>query len=112
MAMGGHPGAGTVEGIENVYVFRNRVIREERYKLFVGPDRQPEKLVDVIADPAEKNNLMDNPEYASVVARLLKAVGGMPTKDEDPKYERIDGYPAYKKAKKPSQVHKKTGKKK
>lgn len=51
LAMGSHPGLATASGIENVYWFRDRVIRQARYKLFVGTDRKPQKLVDVIKDP-------------------------------------------------------------
>ena len=50
LAMGSHPGVATDAGIENVYYFRDRVIRESRYKLFVGSDRKPEKLVDLEKD--------------------------------------------------------------
>jgi len=106
MAMGSHGGVSTDKGIENVYYFRDRVIREERYKLFVGIDRKPEKLVDVINDPAEEKNLIDNPEYASIVARLYKAVEAMPEMDNDPTYTRDPDYPVYKDDGKRSKFHK------
>ncbi len=72
----------------------------------MGIDRKPEKLVDVIQDPEEKNNLMGNPEYDAVVARLFKALDAMPSRDNDPKYTHDPDYPAYKKDGKRSQLHK------
>jgi len=106
MAMGSHAGVSTDLGIENIYYFRDRVIREERYKLFVGTDRKPEKLVDVINDPAEKMNLIDNPEYASIVARLYKPIEFMPETDNDPSYTVIPDYPVYRDNGKRSKLHK------
>ncbi|MCP4456086.1 MAG: sulfatase-like hydrolase/transferase [Planctomycetes bacterium] len=106
LAMGSHAGVSTNQGVENVYYFRDRVVREARYKLFVGIDRTPEKLVDVINDPAETKNLMDDPVYAAVVVRLFKAIDTMPSKDNDPQYTRDPDYPAYKRDGKRSQLHK------
>jgi len=106
LAMGSHGGVSTDKGIENVYYFRDRVVREERYKLFVGIDRKPVKLVDVINDPAEEKNLIDNPEYASIVKRLYKPIEAMPEMDNDPSYTRDPDYPVYKNDGKKSQIHK------
>lgn len=106
MAMGSHPAVGTDGGIENVYYFRDRVVRETRYKLFVGTDRKPVKLVDVINDPAEEVNLIDNPEYAPVVARLYKPIESMPEMDNDPSYTHDPEYPVYRNDGKRSKTHK------
>ena len=43
LAMGSHPAKLSDKGVENVYYFRDRVIRGTRYKLFIGTDRKPEK---------------------------------------------------------------------
>lgn len=106
MAMGSKPARLTDQGVENVHYFRDRVLRESRYKLFVGTDRQPEKLVDVIDDPEEKNNLLSNPEYAAVVKRLMKVVQAQPVQDHDPNYDRLPANSWDLKAKAKSQVHK------
>jgi arylsulfatase A-like enzyme len=95
LAMGSLPGLATTNGIENVYWFRDRVIRETRYKLFVGTDRKPQKLVDVIKDPGENTNLMNNPEYRPELERLSKVIGQLPEKDNNPIYTRIPDYPRY-----------------
>lgn len=95
LAMGGHPGVATDQGIENVYCFRDRVIRGVRYKLFVGTDRRPEKLVDLLNDPEEKVNLMGNPEYNSVFKQLAGVIGLLPNKDRDPLYTHRPDYPHF-----------------
>jgi arylsulfatase A-like enzyme len=107
LAMGCKPARLTDKGVENVYYFRDRVVREARYKLFVGTDRQPEKLVDLQKDPAEKNNLLGNPEYAPIVKRLLTAIKNQPTKDNDPIYDPLPANSWDKKPEHKSQVHKK-----
>lgn len=106
LAMGSHAGVSTDRGVENIYYFRDRVVREVRYKLFVAPDRRPERLVDVIEDPAETKDLMGDPAYGPVVVRLMKAIEAMPARDNDPKYRHDSEYPAYKKDGKRSQLHK------
>ena len=103
LAMGSHPGRSTDKGIENVYYFRDRVLRETRYKLFVGPDRKPVKLVDVIKDLDETTNLMGNAEYDDVFKRLVAAVEALPKHDNDPVYEAL---PSKSRGKYKSQVHK------
>lgn len=105
-AMGSKAGRLTDKGVENVYYFRDRVVRETRYKLFVGIDRQPEKLVDLSEDPAEENNLLDNPEYAPVVERLMQAIKDHPVQDNDPNYAPLPANDWDKKAGFISQIHK------
>jgi len=106
MAMGSRPARMTDQGVENVHYFRDRVLRESRYKLFVGTDRTPEKLVDVLADPEEKKNLLGNPEYAPVVKRLMKVIESQPLQDNDPSYDHLPANAWDRKAKVKSQLHK------
>lgn len=106
MAMGGGAGVASSEGVENRFYWRDRVVREKRYKLFVGPDREVEKLVDVINDPDEQTDLSANPELAGVLRKLKKAADAFPLQDNDPIYIPM---PANKWDRKPSvtpQVHK------
>lgn len=106
MAMGGHAGLATEKGIENVYYFRDRVFRDKRYKLFVGTDRKPEKLIDLANDPAEKVNLIGNPEYKDELDRLAALIEPLPEQDSDPKYERIPSNEWDKVSSYKPQVHK------
>lgn len=105
-AMGSKPGRLSDKGVENVFYFRDRVVREVRYKLFVGSDRQPEKLIDLQEDPEEKNNLLGNPEYAPVVKRLMLAIKDQPEQDNDPIYTPLPSNSWNKKPEYKSQIHK------
>ena len=106
MAMGSRPAKLTEKGVENVYYFRDRVIRDERYKLFVGVDRKVEKLVDLENDPEEQNDLKSNPEYKEVLDRLSAVMGTFPIQDNDPTYKILSANEWDKKANATSQVHK------
>ena len=78
----------TDEGIVNQHAFRDRVIRDQKYKLFIDINRKPVALVDVINDPEEKTNLLDSelPEAMLALETLKKALALFPEKDANPKY--------------------------
>jgi hypothetical protein len=88
MSMGG--GAATLRDgrVAPKLDYDDRVIRDKRFKLWIGTDRQPEKLFDMIADPWEENNLLDSTEPDVVAARKkLEAVAAtFPEKDGWPRY--------------------------
>ena len=106
MAMGGQPGVATEAGIENVFRFRDRVIRDKQFKLFIDSRRTPQKLIDLANDPKEETDLMDSPEHMAIAKKLSSVIEHFPVTDADPKYARIK-YPAYKKTNLESQRHKK-----
>ncbi len=68
--------------------YRDRVIRDKRYKLYIGTDRKSEKLIDLKADPQEKVNIIDSdrPEVKAALAKLEKVAASFPKKDANPKY--------------------------
>ena len=68
----------------------DRVIREKRFKLYVGPDKQPVKLVDVLANPAENVNLIESraPEAAAASSRMSAIIPAFPERDNDSIYEK------------------------
>ena len=91
--MGGKNEAAVSEtGVENQYVFRDRVIRDKRYKLYVAatPERMAEKLFDLQADPAESNNLLGSDDAAvqDALERLMTVARSFPDRDNDPQYMR------------------------
>jgi len=89
MAMGGGNNAALSEkGMENQYNFRDRVIRNKTYKLYVSTERKMEKFVNVEIDPEEKNNLInsDDPTVKKNLEKLWNAASQFPEKDNDPVY--------------------------
>jgi len=93
LAMGGKNEAEVSEkGVENKYVYRDRVVRDKQYKLFVkaSPERGYEKLVDLKNDVEESNNLLtsQDPKIISAKKALMKVVESLPDKDNDPKYSK------------------------
>jgi len=98
LSMGGMNEAEVSEqGIENKFAFRDRVIRDKRYKLFVNAT-QPltyEKLVDLHTDPEEKINLINSkdPQIIAAKAALIKVAQAQPKRDNDPKYRKRQALP-------------------
>ncbi len=113
MAMGGNgkgsEAALSENGLENEYRFRDRVVRNKKYKLFVSPERKPEKLVSLTDDPEEKVNLLinDDPEIKIEFEKLWEAVLSFPEKDNDPIYKPLSKQPWDKEVTVKSQVWKK-----
>jgi arylsulfatase A-like enzyme len=92
---GGNEAKLTDKGVENRYHFRDRVLREKRFKLYVNTERKPVKLVDVVLDPAEERNLIHNPEpeARAALTRLSMLVPGFPHHDNDPIYDPLPAQP-------------------
>ncbi|MBI9017326.1 MAG: sulfatase-like hydrolase/transferase [Phycisphaerae bacterium] len=96
LAMGSHGGTVDQDGwVVPIHVFRDRVLRDKRFKLFVGTDRKPEGLYDVVKDPAEKNNLVNSKDKAAVAAKkkFMAVVDKMPKVDAAPKYDKLSAQP-------------------
>jgi arylsulfatase A-like enzyme len=93
MAMGGGNFAAVSQaGVENQYRYRDRVVRDKRYKLYVGASPRYElvKLVDLFNDPDEATNLLgsDDPDARAALAKFEEVLRSMPDTDNDPMYER------------------------
>ncbi len=87
LAMGGQNNAKVSDrGVENEWFFRDRVVRDERYKLYVGPDRQPEKLIDLKEDPEETTDITGAESAAALASRAKfeKLIPTWPAQDADP----------------------------
>lgn len=96
MAMGGGNNAALSEkGVENQYRFRDRVIRNKKYKLFISSEKEPEKLINLKIDPEEKNNLLSDKtvKNKSALKKLWKVVEMFPEKDNDPVYNPLPPQP-------------------
>ncbi|WP_217447732.1 sulfatase-like hydrolase/transferase [Maribellus comscasis] len=113
MAMGGNgngsAGALSEKGLENQYRFRDRVVRDKEYKLFVSTERKPEKLISILDDPGEKNNLLqsNNPNVKAAYEKLWNVVLSFPEQDNDPHYVALPKEPWDKEVTVKSQIWKK-----
>jgi len=87
-SMGGHPASFRDNRVVPAQRYDDRVIRDRRWKLWVGTNRQPEALYDMKADPWETNNLIASPEPEAEAAkqRLWAVIERQPTRDAAPRY--------------------------
>ncbi|MEM7030140.1 MAG: sulfatase-like hydrolase/transferase [Chloroflexota bacterium] len=89
LAMGGQNNAQVSDrGVENEWYFRDRVVRDERYKLYIGTGRQPQKLIDLQTDPEEKTDLTGSEDNAALASRqkFEALIPQWPERDADPSY--------------------------
>ena len=110
LAMGGKNDARlTRDGVQNAWVYRDRVLRDERFKLHVDTRRQPTALYDLAEDPAEERNLIASQDavVAAARARLSAPLAGFPERDRDPIYTPLPPQPWDVKITAESQVWKK-----
>jgi len=96
----------TETGVEPVQTFTDRVIRNKQYKLWVLNGKSA-KFFDLIAEPAETNNLIDSTDPKVVAARtkLEAVVKSCPKKDNKLKCDQIPPQPW---ARKPDRIPEKT----
>ena len=85
---GGNNARLTDDGVENQYVFRDRVVRNKQYKLYISSQRKPVKFYNLRSDPFEQNNIIGElstyqkknfDELAALIERF-------PKRDNDPIY--------------------------
>ena len=75
-----------------------RAVRDERWKLIAYPQAGHLQLFDLQADPEERTNLIDSPQHAGQIRRLLELMRQWQAKSGDTltipsankPYERID----------------------
>ncbi|HBO15834.1 MAG TPA: N-acetylgalactosamine 6-sulfate sulfatase [Porticoccaceae bacterium] len=87
---GGNHAKRSDTGVENAYVYRDRVIRNKRYKLTASasPDYGLDTLIDLANDPEERVNIIASQDARVVAAKsaLARVLEGMPLQDKDPIY--------------------------
>ncbi|MEL6925551.1 MAG: sulfatase-like hydrolase/transferase, partial [Bacteroidota bacterium] len=87
---GGNDARLTENGIENKYVYRDRVIRDERFKLCLDTRGKAVAFYDLLAHPEEDRNLidsLDSPIRKQHFEALLSVSSKFPEKDSDPRYK-------------------------
>jgi arylsulfatase A-like enzyme len=88
LSMGVGPAKLDEQGIRGVDDFAPRVIRDKRYKVWVGSDRTIHRLYDLVEDPWEQVNLLGSEatEHREALARFESIVAEMPEYDARPRY--------------------------
>ncbi|MHC4094914.1 MAG: sulfatase-like hydrolase/transferase [Planctomycetota bacterium] len=78
--------------------YANRVVRNKRHKLWLL-DGKPAKFFDILADPAETNNLLksNDPDVIAARKKLQAVARSFPEKDGVPKYDHTPPQPWDKK---------------
>ena len=80
----------TENGVENQFKFRDRVLRDQQFKLYIDSNGNPEQFFDLVNDPFERHNLKDSlnsAERKNSFNSLLEVVNSFPLEDSDPKYK-------------------------
>ncbi len=88
------------DGVHGRNAFTDRVIRDKRFKAWVGTDRRIEKLFDLQADPLEQRNLLgvDRPDVTAALEKFRRLVEAMPERDARPQYRKRQALPWDRKA--------------
>ncbi len=90
LSMGGGNNARLTEnGVENEYRFRDRVLRNKRYKLYVDTNGQVAQFYDLETDPYEQHDLFTNfpsEEAQKSYEHLTSVIKAFPEQDSDPRY--------------------------
>jgi len=88
MSMGGGPATLRDGRVAPKRAYDDRVVRDKRFKLWIGTGRKPNRLFDMIADPWEQNNLLrsTDPEVIAARKKLEAVAAGFPEQDAWPRY--------------------------
>jgi arylsulfatase A-like enzyme len=87
----GH-GAATLDsqGVRGKNDYADRVIRDKRFKAWVGNNKEITELYDLKADPLERENLLESadPDALGALQKFRAVVDSTPDKDARPKYRK------------------------
>lgn len=93
LAMGSLAGRIGDDGmIKNWYDFRDRALRNERFKVYVDTMRTINRLFDLETDPYEQENLIESEDdiHRETIQYFQEIIAGLPEKDNNPDYTRLD----------------------
>lgn len=90
LSMGGGPAKLQDGRVQPALKYDDRVIRDQRYKLWINTSGKPVKLYDLKNDPWEEHNLIDsdNPQTQAALKQLSAIAAYFPEKDTAPIYEK------------------------
>ncbi len=92
MAMGSHPAVIRNDRVENYYSFRDRVIRDNKYKAYIDTTKIISELYHLESDPQEVNNLVSShdPDIQKALLKFNKVLQSFPDQDANPKYKKLN----------------------
>ncbi len=92
MGLGGRFAMLVDDRITSAHTFRDRVIRDEKYKSYVDTTGRIYEMIDFLNDPDEQMNLIDSnkPEIVASKKKFQAVVDGLPQKDNSPIYQQWD----------------------
>jgi arylsulfatase A-like enzyme len=90
LSLGGHPATIGGDGrVKNHFKFRDRVIRDGRYKAYIDTLKQIHRIYDLKEDPYETNNLFGILQAGGQpLEKFGSVLDGLPEKDHQPRYTR------------------------
>ncbi len=121
MALGHGAARLDADGVRGVDDYADRVIRDQRYKVWVESNRAISAFYDLQTDPLEKQNLLGGPlpdQAESALTKFRKVLATLPANDARPQYRPRAAqawdkvFAAQKKAKSPESPQKKRRRKK
>lgn len=74
--------------MENWFTFRDRVLRDEQYKVYTDTLKQIVRVFNLKKDPYETQNIIDDVAAKPILQKFRKIISGLPNKDAQPKYSR------------------------
>lgn len=91
MALGSHPAAIRNGRVESLHKFRDRVIRDKQYKVYVDTLQKMVELYNLKNDPDELNNLIESnePDIIMALEKFTKVIASQPEKDANPIYNKL-----------------------
>lgn len=74
--------------MENWFVFRDRVLRDEQYKVYTDTLKQIVRIFDLKKDTYETNNLIGQLEAKDIYEKFESILKSIPDEDAQPKYNK------------------------
>jgi hypothetical protein len=89
--MGSHPAKITDGRVNNVHVYRDRALRDKRYKVFVDTLKEISHMYDLENDKYERDNLIysKSEEIIKVLKKFKSIIDSLPSRDAQPKYSKL-----------------------